>query len=106
MPTISAPGAGAEREREAAPAPGMQCRLEADAVVIANENTTIGYARFTAETGLLEYIFVNPAFRRQGHGSRLVALAEQACGCRLTPAPPVSPSGGLLFAALAARQER
>ena len=100
MPTAGAETAG---RTGAVPADGVLCRVEAEAVIIANVNTTIGYARFSPETGLLDYIFVNPAFRRQGHGRRLVALAEQACARRLTPAAPVSPSGGLFFAALAAR---
>ena len=46
-----------------------------DTVVIANENTTIGYATFDAAAGELTYIFVNPGFRKSGFGSMLVDAA-------------------------------
>lgn len=73
--------------------PDEQCRIEADAVVIVNANTTIGYARFSREAATLDYIFVSPAFRRRGYGRGLVALAENACGRALVAAPPLSPLG-------------
>jgi GNAT superfamily N-acetyltransferase len=79
------------------PFDGEHWRIEADTVIIANDNTTIGYARFSRDAASLDYIFVNPAFRRLGYGRRLVALAEHACGASLTPAPPLSPLGKKLF---------
>lgn len=40
-------------------------------VLIKNQNTTIGYCRFTP-FGDIEYIYVNLAYRRQGYGSILI----------------------------------
>ena len=37
-------------------------------VLINNQNTTIGYCRFTP-SGDIEYIYVNLAYRRQGYSS-------------------------------------
>tara|TARA_B110000467_G_scaffold43977_1_gene40323 strand:+ start:245 stop:502 length:258 start_codon:yes stop_codon:yes gene_type:complete len=74
-----------------------------DTVVIANENTTIGYATLDAEVGVLTYIFVNPAFRRRGYGSMLVAAAEKAAERVLKPAEPISPLGRRFFGITAAR---
>ena len=45
-------------------------------VVIKNQNTTIGYSRFTS-TGDVEYIYVNPMYRRQGYGTLLVQSTRQ-----------------------------
>ena len=36
-----------------------------------NENTTIGFIRFN-EKGEVEYIFVNPIFRKQGLANKLL----------------------------------
>ena len=36
-----------------------------------NENTTIGFVRFN-EKGEVEYIFVNPIFRKQGLATKLL----------------------------------
>ena len=68
-----------------------------DTVVIANENTTIGYATLDAEAGLLTYIFVNPAFRRLGFGRMLVKAAERAAKRALVPTNPITPLGGKFF---------
>ena len=66
-------------------------------VVIANENTTIGYATFNPAIGELSYIFVHPAFRRQGLARMLIEAAEQACGQPLAPSEPISPLGRKLL---------
>ena len=68
-----------------------------DSVVIANDNTTIGYATLDAEAGLLTYIFVNPAFRRQGFGRILVKAAERAASRVLVPADPITSLGRKFF---------
>lgn len=68
-----------------------------DTVLIANENTTIGYATFDKGRGLLTYIFVNPGFRRRGFGSMLVAAAEKSARRSLKPASPISPLGSKFF---------
>ncbi|MDD9921734.1 MAG: GNAT family N-acetyltransferase [Boseongicola sp.] len=68
-----------------------------DTVVIANDNTTIGYATVDADARVLSYIFVNPAFRRQGYGTMLVEAAEKTVGAKLQPADPISPLGRKFF---------
>jgi GNAT superfamily N-acetyltransferase len=72
-------------------------RVDNDAVVLSDANTTVGYARFSKFDRTVDYIFVHPSFRRKGIGRRLVAQCEQECGCRLCPAPPLSPLGRKLF---------
>jgi GNAT superfamily N-acetyltransferase len=69
-------------------------------IVIANENTTIGYATFDVEAEELTYIFVNPAFRRKGYGSVLLQEANDAVGKALKPADPISPLGEKFFASI------
>ena len=73
-----------------------------ETVVLRNANTTIGYASFSRACRSLDYIFVNPAFRRRGYGRTLVALCERACESALSPAPPLSPLGEEFFVRLAA----
>ena len=41
-----------------------------------NENTTIGFVRFN-ENGEVEYIFVNPIFRKQGLATKLLQLVRE-----------------------------
>ncbi len=72
-------------------------RVDDDAVVISNANTTVGYARFSKADRTVDYVFVHPSFRRRGFGRLLIAACEQECGCRLCPAPPISPLGLKLF---------
>ncbi|MDE0790613.1 MAG: GNAT family N-acetyltransferase [Woeseiaceae bacterium] len=71
-----------------------------DSIVLRNANTTIGYATFSKSDASLDYIFVNPAFRRQGLGRQLVALCEKECGTKLAPALPMSPVGQRFFFAI------
>lgn len=66
-------------------------------VIIANDNTTIGYATFDVAQGVLTYIFVHPAFRLKGFGKMLVQAAGEAAGRKLEPAAPVSPLGRKFF---------
>ena len=68
-----------------------------DSIVIRNKNTTIGYAHFSAETKQLDYLYVNPLFRRKGYGRKLVNLCEQVSGTPLHPQPPISKLGRLFF---------
>lgn len=70
--------------------------VTAGVVLIRNPNTTIGYCRFTP-TGDIEYIFVNPVYRRRGYGRRLLAAVAQATGCVGEPLEPISPLGRRLF---------
>lgn len=68
-----------------------------DTIIIANENTTLGYATMDINVGELTYIFVHPAFRRRGIGTKLLLAAEKAFGQSLTPTEPISPLGRLFF---------
>ena len=73
--------------------------IESDnTVIIANKNTTIGYATVDADAGFLSYIFVHPDFRRKGYGKMLVEAAETAANAKLCPSPPISPLGRKFFA--------
>ena len=67
--------------------------LNGDTIIIRNKNTTIGYARFNTEEMVLEYLFVNPMYRRRGIGSKLLVAAQKAAGDNLQPSDPISPMG-------------
>ncbi len=84
----------------AEPLSELSAQVADDTVILRNANTTIGYARFSASARSLDYIYVNPAFRRRGVGRRLVALSEERCKARLVPAAPLSPMGTAFFAAV------
>jgi N-acetylglutamate synthase-like GNAT family acetyltransferase len=76
----------------------IKIRIECeDTVIVANDNTTIGYATMDASVGELTYIFVHPTFRRRGIGAMLVLAAEKAAGQSLRPSDPISPLGLLFF---------
>lgn len=68
-------------------------------VLIKNQNTTIGYSRFT-EIGDVEYIYVNPTYRRQGYGTLLLNEIRRIAGQIATVHTPVSPLGTVFFEAL------
>ena len=44
-----------------------------------NDYTTLGFVRFNDE-GEVEYIFVNPIFRKQGLATKLLQLVKQKTG--------------------------
>ena len=64
-----------------------------------NENTTIGFVRFN-EKGEVEYIFVNPIFRKQGLARKLLQLVKQKTGKEITLQEPISPLGSKLLNSL------
>ena len=68
-------------------------------VLIKNQNTTIGYSRFTS-AGDVEYIYVNPMYRRQGYGALLLDQVRRIAGQIGTIHTPVSPLGTAFFRAL------
>jgi GNAT superfamily N-acetyltransferase len=68
-------------------------------VVIKNQNTTIGYSRFT-DAGDVEYIYVNPMYRRQGYGALLLDQVRRIAGQIGAVHTPVSPLGTAFFGAL------
>ena len=70
---------------------------EVDGVItFKNKNTTIGFIRFNSK-GEVEYIFVNPAFRKQGLAKKLLKLTKEKTGKDLIPQKPISPLGKKLF---------
>ena len=66
---------------------------------IKNENTTIGFIRFN-EKGEVEYIFVNPIFRKQGLATKLLELVKEKTGKEITLQEPISPLGSKLLISL------
>ena len=71
--------------------------IESDGVItFKNKNTTIGFIRFN-EKGEIEYIFVNPFFRKKGLGKKLLKLTKKKMGMNLIPQKPISPLGKKLF---------
>ena len=73
---------------------------EADGVfTFKNENTTIGFVRFN-EKGEVEYIFVNPIFRKQGLATKLLELVKQKTKKEIILQEPISPLGSKLLKSL------
>ena len=71
--------------------------IENDGVfTLKNQNTTIGFVRFN-ELGEVEYIFVNPLFRRKNFASKLLELVRKKTGKRINFQPPISPLGEKLI---------
>ena len=70
---------------------------ETDGVItFRNKNTTVGFIRFNNK-GEVEYIFVNPSFRKQGLAKKLLKLTKEKTGKNLVPQKPISPLGKKLF---------
>ncbi len=65
-------------------------------ITFKNKNTTIGFIRFN-DKGEVEYIFVNPSFRKQGVAKKLLKLTREKLGKELIPQEPISPLGKKLF---------
>ena len=73
---------------------------ESDGVyTLKNLNTTIGFVRFNA-TGEVEYIFVNPIFRKKGIAKRLLRLVKNKTGRKIVFQKPISPLGKKLIQSL------
>ena len=65
-------------------------------ITFKNKNTTLGFIRFN-EKSEVEYIFVNPSFRKQGLAKKLLKLTKEKTGKKLIPQEPISPLGKKLF---------
>ena len=61
-----------------------------------NENTTLGFVRFN-DKGEVEYIFVNPIFRKQGFAKKLLNLVKEKTGRKIILQEPISPLGQKLL---------
>ena len=65
-------------------------------ITIKNINTTLGFVRYNGAAEV-EYIFVNPMFRRQGLAKKLLNIVEKKTKIKPTPQDPISPLGEKLF---------
>ena len=73
---------------------------ETDGVfTLKNINTTIGFVRFN-KLGEVEYIFVNPIFRKKGIAKRLLRLVKEKTKKKLIFQKPISPLGNKLLMSL------
>ena len=70
-----------------------------DVFTLTNENTTIGFVRFNIK-GEVEYIFVNPIFRKQGLAKKLLKLVKEKTGKEIILRKPISPLGSKLLNSL------
>ena len=67
---------------------------------IKNINTTLGFVRFN-EKGEVEYIFVNPIFRKKGLAKRLLKFVREKTGKKIIFQQPISPLGEKLLKSIA-----
>jgi|TARA_B110000914_G_C15443340_1_gene437217 GNAT superfamily N-acetyltransferase len=65
-------------------------------ITFKNINTTLGYARYN-QKGEIEYIFVNPTFRRKGLAKKLLQVIEEKTNIKAKPQEPISSYGKKLF---------
>ena len=66
---------------------------------LKNLNTTIGFVRFNKDAEV-EYIFVNPIFRKKGVAKKLLNLVKKETGKQLIFQKPISPLGSKLLESL------
>ena len=66
---------------------------------LKNQNTTVGFVRFN-ELGEVEYIFVNPIFRKKGLAKKLLKLVRNKTGKKIVLQPPISPLGQNLLTSI------
>ena len=70
-----------------------------DVFTFKNENTTLGFVRFN-DKGEVEYIFVNPIFRKKGLAKKLLKLVKEKTGKEIMLQEPISPLGSKLLKSL------
>lgn len=74
--------------------------VESDGIfTLKNINTTIGFVRFN-NVGEVEYIFVNPLFRKKGVAKKLLKLVKEKTGNKIVLQKPISPLGYKLLKSL------
>ena len=66
---------------------------------LKNINTTIGFVRFN-KNGEVEYIFVNPMFRKKGIAKKLLKLVKNKTQNKIIFQKPISPLGEKLLKSL------
>ena len=73
---------------------------ETDGVfTLKNVNTTVGFVRFN-KIGEVEYIFVNPIFRKKGIAIKLLKLVKDRTKKKIILQKPISPLGSKLLKSL------
>ena len=65
-------------------------------ITFKNINTTLGFIRYNNKAEV-EYIFVNPIFRRKGLAKKLLSIVEKKTKIKPIPQEPISPLGEKLF---------
>tara|TARA_B100000965_G_C19309722_1_gene633985 strand:- start:397 stop:666 length:270 start_codon:yes stop_codon:yes gene_type:complete len=70
-----------------------------DVYIFKNLNTTVGFIRFNIK-GEIEYIFVNPIFRKRGIAKKLLTLVKEKTKKKLVFQKPISPLGSKLLKSL------
>ena len=65
-------------------------------ITFKNINTTLGFVRYN-EAVEVEYIFVNPMFRRNGIAKKLLQIVEEKTKTKPKPQNPISPLGEKVF---------
>ena len=71
--------------------------IEAEGVfTMKNANTTIGFVRFNEE-GEIEYIFVNPMFRKKGLAKKMLKFVKNKTKKKIIFQEPISPLGTKLM---------
>ena len=66
---------------------------------LKNINTTVGFVRFN-DIGEVEYIFVNPIFRKKGIAKKLLELVKEKTQKKIIFQKPISPLGNKLLQSL------
>ena len=66
---------------------------------LKNLNTTLGFVRFN-ENAEIEYIFVNPIFRKKGLAKKLIQLVREKTQKKIVFQKPISPLGEKLLKSL------
>tara|TARA_B100000287_G_scaffold94951_1_gene87077 strand:- start:1432 stop:1701 length:270 start_codon:yes stop_codon:yes gene_type:complete len=66
---------------------------------LKNINTTVGFVRFN-DIGEVEYIFVNPIFRKKGIAKKLLELVKEKTQKKIIFQEPISPLGNKLLQSL------
>jgi GNAT superfamily N-acetyltransferase len=65
-------------------------------VTFKNINTTLGFVIYNKKAEV-EYIFVNPIFRRKGLAKKLLQIVQEKTNVKPKPQDPISPLGEKLF---------
>ena len=71
--------------------------IDSDGVLtMKNANTTISFVRFNKD-GEIEYIFVNPIFRKKGLAKKMLKLVKKKTKKKIVFQKPISPLGSKLL---------